>query len=180
MSYKLLYFRIESSTLSNQGGLWQIWNTYYSSFVTNEAAHSNSWSSWIRQLRYSRALVEITRKLVLPHGRDELFQSWLGGAWLLHNVLAGRKPGRLPVSLAADLAWCEFCRQMRGAELLLLRKRDGRASGQSEKLLKKQVVRNKRHGLPSPCLLIFSAMRNADVMRLPRFDTLDIPAPTRT
>jgi hypothetical protein len=136
MSYKLLYFRLESSTLSNQGGLWQIWNTYYSSFVTNEAAHSSSWSSWIRQLRYSRALVEITRKLVLPHGRDGLFQPWLGGAWLLHNVLAGRKSGRVAGSQPADLALCEFCRRMRGGELLLLRKRDGRASGQSEKLLK--------------------------------------------
>jgi hypothetical protein len=81
-------------------------------------------------------LVEITRKLILPHGRDELFQPWLGGVWLLHNVLVGRKSGRVPGNQQADLALCEFCRPMRGGELLLLRKRDGRASGQSEKLLK--------------------------------------------
>ena len=84
--------------------------------------------------------------LVLPHAQDELFRPWLDGAWPQPNVLAGRKCGKLPASPQADRASCGFCRRMRAAELQLLRKRDGRASGQKRRPLDQSVVDSKRHG----------------------------------
>jgi len=73
--------------------------------------------------------------LVLPHAQDELFRLWPDAAWRPPNARAGRGCGSPLGSPAANLAPCEFCPPMRGAELQLLRKRDGRASGQKRRPL---------------------------------------------
>jgi len=115
--------------------------------------------------------------LVLPHAQDELFRPWLDGAWPQPNVLAGRKCGKLPASPQADRASCGFCRQMRAAELQLLRKRDGRASGQKRKLLKPKPDHGKR-GADYPRLFSLAIVCSVTTLRCA--DTPDIQGPTQS
>ena len=106
--------------------------------------------------------------LVLPHAQDELFRPLPDGVWPLHNELAGRKSGKRTGGPLANRESCGFCRQMRVAELQLLRKRDGRASGQKRKLHNETEPQQRRRGLHAPLFLPFE-IAPCDLRRLYRW-----------